>query len=153
MEAFEKRSPSGRPGWPCAPCPRRHRSRSSLLPLGKLADLWAEEAEAARAARLSGVPRGPVTGVPALDRELGGYLTPGLHFVHGESGTGKTAHALQVAATCGAPAVFVTCEIATAESAAATTSTKETRRMTRAFLSRRPPTARADAACGGGGQR
>ena len=82
-----------------------------LLPLGKLAELWAAEAEAARAARLAGRPRGPVTGFPTLDAELGGYLRPGLHFVHGEPGTGKTAWAFQVAAQCGTPAVFVSCEL------------------------------------------
>jgi len=60
------------------------------------------------------MPRDPVTGCPALDREQGGYLTPGLHFVHGEPGTGKTANTLQVAATRGTPAVFVICAIATA---------------------------------------
>ena len=98
--------------------------------LGKLADQWAEEAEAARAARLSGVPRCPATGFPAPDRELGEHRTPGLHFVHGEPGIGKMAHALRAAATCGMPAVLVIGAVATAESAAATTSTKETRRMT-----------------------
>jgi len=82
-----------------------------LWPLGKLSDLWAADAEAARASRMSGVPRGPVTGFPTLDRELGGYLRPGLHFVHGEPGTGKTNYGLQVAALCGTPALFVSTEM------------------------------------------
>jgi replicative DNA helicase len=76
-----------------------------------LASAWLAEAEAARVACLSGKPRGPVTGFAKLDRELGGYLRPGLHFVHGEPGTGKTNYALQVAAACGAPALFVSCEM------------------------------------------
>ena len=84
-----------------------------LLPLGGpvLAELWAAEAEEARAACLSGKPRGPVTGFAEIDRELGGYLTPGLHVVHGEPGTGKTNYALQVAAQCRVPALFVSCEM------------------------------------------
>ena len=82
-----------------------------LLALGDLAEMWTAEAEAARAALLSGAPRGPVTGFPTIDRELGGYLRPGLHYVHGEPGTGKTAYALQVAAQCGTPALFVSCEM------------------------------------------
>lgn len=80
-------------------------------PLADLAHLWTADAEEARASRQSGVPRGPVTGFPTIDRELGGYLTPGLHFVHGEPGTGKTNYALQVAAACGCPALFVSTEM------------------------------------------
>lgn len=83
-----------------------------LLPLTALRDAWAAEAEAARVARVAGRPRGPVTGFTTLDRHLGGYLRPGVHFVHGEPGTGKTAYLLQVAAQCGAPALFVSCEVA-----------------------------------------
>jgi len=80
-------------------------------PDARLAALWTAEAEAARAARLAGRPRGPVTGFPQLDKELGGYLRPGLHFVHGEPGTGKTNLVLQVAAQCGTPALLVSCEM------------------------------------------
>lgn len=82
-----------------------------LLPLSDLLNAWAVDAEAAQAARLSGVPRGPVTGLTKLDRELGGYLAPGLHVLHGEPGTGKSAVALQVAALCRFPALYVTTEM------------------------------------------
>ena len=82
-----------------------------LLPLCDLLEAWQADAEAAYAARLSGTPRGAVTGLPRIDRELGGYLSPGLHVLHGEPGTGKTAWALQVAGSCGVPALFVTTEM------------------------------------------
>lgn len=82
-----------------------------LYALGDLLGAWAQDAEAAHAAHESGTPRGPVTGLGKLDSDLGGCLAPGLHILHGEPGTGKTAFALQVAATCGAPALFVTTEM------------------------------------------
>jgi len=73
------------------------------------------EAEAAHRALVSGEARGPITGLANLDRELSGVLMPGLHIVHGNVGTGKTALALQIAATCGCPAMFVTCEMSAVE--------------------------------------
>ena len=79
-----------------------------LYPLSDLLGEWAADAEAAHEAHATGTPRGPVTGFPTLDHELGGYLVPGLHVLAGEPGKGKTALALQIAATCGAPALFVT---------------------------------------------
>jgi replicative DNA helicase len=63
----------------------------------------------------SGTPRGPLSGFKALDRELGGALAPGVHIVHGQPGAGKTAFALQVAAHCGCPALYVTCEMSSLE--------------------------------------
>jgi replicative DNA helicase len=36
---------------------------------------------------------------------------PGYHVLHGNTAAGKTSFALQVAASCGFPAVFVTCEM------------------------------------------
>jgi len=86
-----------------------------LYPLADLLEAWAADANAARDAYESGKPRGPITGLARLDRELGGFLTPGLHVLHGEPGTGKSAFALQAAATCGAPAVFVTTEMSPLE--------------------------------------
>jgi replicative DNA helicase len=52
-----------------------------------------------------------VTGLRALDDALGGVLQPGLHVVHGGPGAGKTAFCLQVAGTCGFPALYVTAEM------------------------------------------
>ena len=86
--------------------------------LWRLSDLLADlldEAELQHAALESGTPLGPVTGLPKLDRELAGRLVPGFHVVHGNTAAGKTSFALQVAATCGAPALFVTCEMAPVE--------------------------------------
>jgi len=90
-------------------------SEPRLLPLPDLLREWQADAEAARAARLAGTPRGPVTGLATLDERLGGHLAPGLHVLHGEPGTGKTAFGLQVAATCGTPALFVTTEMSPLE--------------------------------------
>ncbi len=84
----------------------------------RLADVLASvraDADAAHEARATGTPRGPVTSLPSLDRELSGAFAPGLHFVHGNAGAGKTALALQIAATCQFPALFITCEMAPAE--------------------------------------
>ena len=79
-----------------------------------LADLLADleaDAERAHQQRLTGRMGGPVTGLAPIDSALGGYLAEGLHILHGAPGTGKTALALQIAATCGAPALFVTAEM------------------------------------------
>ena len=54
---------------------------------------------------------GPITGLIKLDEMLGGYLAPGVHIVHGDPGAGKTAFALQVAASCKFPALYVSAEM------------------------------------------
>lgn len=79
-----------------------------------LADFRAD-ADAAHEARVTGQPRGAITGLAALDLELSGAFANGLHVLHGNAGAGKTALALQIAATCQCPAMFVTCEMAPAE--------------------------------------
>jgi replicative DNA helicase len=89
---------------PAGPTPR-------LARLGDLLGEWEADAVAAHRARLTGTPRGPVTGLAGLDLELGGALEPGLHVAHGGPGVGKTAFALQAAAACGCPALYVTCEM------------------------------------------
>lgn len=89
------------------------------------------DADAAHEARLTGKPRGAITGLANLDRELSGAFAPGLHFVHGNAGTGKTAFALQTAADCQSPAMFVTCEMAPAE-----LLRRHTARMTSTYLNR-----------------
>jgi len=102
-----------------------------LSPLAALLTDWEIEAEAARASYESGTPRGPITNLPHLDRHLGGFLCPGLHVVHGAPGTGKTALALQIAAECGAPALFVSCEMRPLE-----LMRRVTARVTQTYLGR-----------------
>ncbi len=87
-------------------------------PLLRFCDVLDEllaDARAANQARTSGQPRGPITGFATLDRELSHALAPGLHSVQGNAGAGKTAFALQIAASCRFPALYVTCEMAPAE--------------------------------------
>lgn len=86
-----------------------------LLKLGALLDELHTDAAAAHEAFSTGRPRGPVTGFGRLDREIGGALEPGLHVLHGSPGTGKTALALQIAATCQFPAIYVSAEMAALE--------------------------------------
>ena len=95
-----------------------------------LQDLRAD-ADSAHEARLTGQPRGAVSGLGMLDRELSGAFAPGLHILHGNAGTGKTALALQIAAECRCPALFVTCEMAPAE-----LLRRHTARVTNTYLGR-----------------
>lgn len=90
---------------PDAPVPPR------LLRAQDLLEEWDDEAKDAHQAYLEGQVRGPVTGLARLDRELGSALCTGLHVLHGEPGSGKTAFALQIAANCGNPAVFLSTEM------------------------------------------
>jgi replicative DNA helicase len=79
-----------------------------------LSDLIGElttDAGEAAAARAAGRPRGPVTGLRALDKTLGEYLAPGLHVLQAAPGHGKSALALQIASDCQFPAVYVTAEM------------------------------------------
>ena len=92
-----------------APDPAGRRPR--VLHLSQLLGEWEADATAAFDARTKGLLRGPITGLRGLDEALGGVLQPGLHVVHGGPGVGKTAFALQVAATCGFPALYVTAEM------------------------------------------
>ena len=102
-----------------------------LVKLAGLFEEWQADAEAAHQAYLTGVPRGPVIGLPKLDREIGGCLPNGVSIVHGTPGVGKTAFVLQAAASCGCPALFVTCEMAPLE-----LSRRVTARVTSTFLGR-----------------
>jgi replicative DNA helicase len=102
-----------------------------LVNFGELLREFGDDAQAANEARISGKPRGPISGLPSLDRELSGAWLPGLHWIHGNAGAGKTAFALQVAATCGAPALFVSCEMAPVE-----LLRRHTARATGTFLGR-----------------
>ncbi len=89
------------------------------------------DADAAHEARMTGKPRGAISGLASLDRELAGAFAPGVHFIHGNAGAGKTAFALQVAADCQSPAMFVTCEMAPAE-----LLRRHTARATKTYLGR-----------------
>lgn len=62
-------------------------------------------------AKQTGKQFGASTGIKKVDEALSGYLHPGTHAVHAPPGAGKTALALQIAATCRCPALFVTCEM------------------------------------------
>ena len=75
-----------------------------------VADLLAEENQA-REARACGRAPGPLTRFEPLDRELGGFLAPGVHTVLAAPGAGKTALCLQIAAHCGCPALYVSAEM------------------------------------------
>lgn len=72
-------------------------------------------AQAAHEARRTGRPAGPITGLGLVDRELGGWLQPGLHFLLGAPGCGKSCFALQAASDCQAPALYVSAEQAPVE--------------------------------------
>lgn len=69
------------------------------------------EAEAAAAAKAANRPRGPQTGLAMLDEALGSFLAPGVHLLQAPPGAGKTAFALQLAALCAYPALFISCEM------------------------------------------
>ena len=73
-------------------------------------DLVADN-EAAADALATGRPRGPITGLAMLDEALGGRLAEGLHLLQAAPGAGKTAAALQIAADCQFPALFVSAEM------------------------------------------
>lgn len=82
--------------------------------LWRLADLHHEflaDAEAAHEAYQTGRPRGPITGHKKLDQELGGVLQAGLHVLHSNSGTGKTAFAWQMACSASHPSVYLSVEM------------------------------------------
>ncbi len=81
------------------------------LPLASL--LADAESDAAKRyeAKKSGKPLGPLTGLSTLDKRIGGALEPGLHILHGSPGVGKTAFALQLAADCGCPCLYVSAEM------------------------------------------
>ena len=79
--------------------------------IGDLAGELLSQEALSREARASGQAPGPVTGIPTLDEEIGGFLARGLHVLLAAPGAGKTSLALQIAGTCGCPALYVTSEM------------------------------------------
>ena len=75
-----------------------------------VADLLSEELTA-REAKSAGRAPGALTSFEPLDRELGGFLAPGVHTVLAAPGAGKTALCLQIAARCGCPVLYVSAEM------------------------------------------
>ncbi|GEM_PF-1148680 len=90
-------------------------AQPQLYALDALLAAWEQDATAAHDAYTTGQQRGPVTSLPTVDKDLGGFLAPGVHVAHGSPGVGKTAWALQTAAECGCPALFVTTEMGALE--------------------------------------
>lgn len=114
--------------------PTPNGDKRPLAPLLRFSDALSElraDADANHAAKTSGQLRGPITGLPRLDKEISHALAPGLHGVYGNAGAGKTAFAMQVAATCGFPALYVTCEMAPSE-----LLKRHTARVTETYLGR-----------------
>ncbi|RYG53778.1 hypothetical protein EON80_32355, partial [bacterium] len=105
--------------------------RAPLLRLGDALESFERDAYAAYTAKQTGQPRGPQTGFEALDRAVGYALVTGLHGVHGNAGAGKTAFGLQLAAHCGFPALFISCEMAPGE-----LLRRHTARETKTYLGR-----------------
>jgi replicative DNA helicase len=112
METSSSARPTSEPAENCqtdqSPKPR-------LFKLSQVLGDFRADADAAHEARTTGKPRGALSGLSTLDRELSGAFANGLHILHGNAGTGKTALALQIAATCQCPALFVTCEMSPVE--------------------------------------
>jgi replicative DNA helicase len=117
---------------PPKPSPVDTRDTSAHPPLFRvsaLVDVLAADAEAAWEAREAHRPRGVVTRFKNVDEALGGFMPPGIQILHGAAGAGKTAYALQVAASCGAPALFVSTEMGPLE-----LFRRVTARLTETFL-------------------
>lgn len=74
-----------------------------------------KEAARRHACRVSGRPLGAVTRIASYDSAIGGFLSQGMHVIHGGAGSGKTALAYQIAGTCGVPALFITFEMSVTE--------------------------------------
>ena len=79
--------------------------------LSELRDMMGELAAEEHDALVSGRKVHPVTGFATLDAAIGGGLAPGVHLLSGDPGHGKTALALQIAAGCGYPALYVSAEM------------------------------------------
>jgi len=89
--------------------------KANLVYLFNLLDVFEEDVKTRNEAKLAGKALGATLGLPKIDKMLGGFLAPGLHVLHGAPAVGKSALALQIAATCGCPCIYITCEMSTLE--------------------------------------
>lgn len=89
--------------------------KPKLFSCSKVAHKLVTENETALKATATGTLRTPVIPFKATNAILGGGLLPGLHIVQAAPGAGKTAFALQAAACCGFPCLYVTAEMAVVE--------------------------------------
>ncbi len=78
-----------------------------LMPVSQCLPDWQDDYELRVDSYLNGTARGAVTGLQYLDKVLTGCLMPGLHYITGGSGTGKSAFLLQIAVRCGVPVVYL----------------------------------------------
>jgi replicative DNA helicase len=85
--------------------------KAKLHMLDEMVSALVADNDAALDAIKTGHPRGPQTGIEALDKALGGFLETGLHILQATPGAGKTALALQIASDCGFPALYVSAEM------------------------------------------
>jgi replicative DNA helicase len=90
-------------------------SAPKLRKFGSLIDELEAEARDRHLAKTEGKPFGAVTPWPTVTEQWGGSIPQGLHIILGGSGVGKTAFALQLAAGCQCPCLYVTCEMTPAE--------------------------------------
>lgn len=84
---------------------------AEVYTLAKLIGPLAADVDRRRAALAAGRQLGPITKLPKLDSLLGNVLEVGVHTLHGAPAVGKSAMALGIAADCGVPALFVSCEL------------------------------------------
>lgn len=82
-----------------------------LMPVSQCLPDWEDDYKLRVISYLDGTARGAVTGLRYLDSVLTGCLMPGLHYLTGGSGTGKSALLLQIAVHCGVPVVYLQCEM------------------------------------------
>lgn len=82
-----------------------------LLKLGDLISELEAFSQTRFMAKSSGIPFGPVPPWSKLAAEFNGAMPSGVHVLLGGPGIGKTAFALQLAARCQCPALYVTCEM------------------------------------------
>lgn len=103
-----------------------------LWPLNQLINEALIDASEAHEAKLTGKPRGPITGLKKLDQKIGGSLPrEAITIILGNTGAGKTAFAGQIASHCGCPAVYLTTEMSPVE-----LLRRHTARETKTFLGR-----------------